>query len=91
MSKQKFRIKITYFKESGKMYLQREVEKEFRDLANEDNPLSLCCMNDVVAWIRGLNGSGSSLPGLNGAWDYYILVDCEDYGYPCLILPRGMQ
>lgn len=81
-----FTILITYFKNTGKLYATEEVDRDFRC-----NDAGNCYMPDVVAWIRGLrdNGDEGPLSGLDCyGWSGYIVVDCE-YGYQCLILPKG--
>ncbi len=84
--KKPFKIAIQYFKESGKLYVSEEVTREFTAC----EPVGCCYMNDVVDWIRECRAS-RSLPGLqSGFWSGYIYVDCPD-GYPCLILPPGVQ
>lgn len=80
----KFTFIITYFKPSGKYYLDTKVEWECR-LCGEHSGVPY--MNDIVLKIRGLRdyGGQSALPGIQGSgWEGFILVDCNE-GFPCLI------
>lgn len=80
-----FTIKITYFKDTGKLYTSAEHTGEF----DACDPDGCCYMLGVKDWVKRLRCEGK-LPGLqSGRWDDgYILIDCFE-GYPCLILPEG--
>lgn len=87
-SKQEFDFSITYFKDTGKFYTDT-LYRWVCATVGGTNPAPTPYMNDIVAHIRGLRGSGSPLPGLIGTdWDGYIVVVHAD-GYPTLILPPG--
>lgn len=89
-TKRRFKITITYFKPSGKLYTTAEVEEEFSDIANysEGATEPVCYMYDVVDWVEALRDQ-AKLPGLqSGKWEGFILVDCPEYGYPHLIKPE---
>jgi len=77
-----FKIKLLYFKPSGKFYSEGTHQGNF-DSCSDGNVLY---MQSVVDWVKSLRNKGP-LPGLSGGWDGPILVDC-DAGYPCLILPE---
>ena len=81
----KFKIKLLYFKPSGKFYSEGEYGHE-QDNTNGLTP-NTCYMAAVITAIRESQIHRTPLPGLIGTWDGPILVDCEQ-GYPCLILPK---
>lgn len=77
-----FTVTVTYFKPSGKCYIQETVTLLLENVGTKSHPT--CDMDEVVTWIKHHRERGS-LPGLhNGIWDGPILVTCEE-GYPCLI------
>lgn len=79
-----FKVEINYFKPSGKWKYEATVEREFRTCGNDGE---LCYMADVCDWFRGLLGK-EELPGLSCKdWDGFVVLDCPEHGYPCLIVP----
>lgn len=84
--KREFKIDLKYFKPSGKFYSEGTYKGEFTDCGTKGHPS--CYMTEVVDEINHKRRSGGPLPGLNGVWSSYILVDCED-GFPVLITPRS--
>src|ERR1700723_3714018 len=88
--KTQFRIKLEYFKPSGKFAYEGEFSEPFQDLGNEHDGAwhPLCYMNAVTDRVREMAAEGK-LPGLSsGRWDGFIRVTCEEYGFPCLIVPE---
>ena len=81
LEKRLFKIKLTYFKPSGKYYAEGELEFAVSVcIGSEGVPY----MQDIFDYVREVRETGP-LPGLSGKWDGPILVDCDE-GYPGLIL-----
>jgi hypothetical protein len=84
----KFKIRIVYFRDSGKFYSSTEVQQEFTDCGPDPEHPS-CYMQEVKDWLKERRKEGD-LPGLarGSKWpDGYIFLDCED-GFPCLLFPE---
>lgn len=60
-----FRVQIDYFKPSGKWYTSTTVDRSCRACGEPGSPgEAVAYTNDLVAWLRGLRDTGSTLPGL---------------------------
>lgn len=87
--KKLFKFRLVYFKDTGKLYTEANVDWAVRYSRHDDSLPPTPYMPDAFAKVRGLRDTGGqgALPGLSGGWDGPILVDCDD-GYPGLILPH---
>lgn len=87
--KAQLKIKLIYFKESGKSYDEAHFWKIFEGCIQPEEAATVVApMYAVCAEVRRLNET-RQLPGLaSGSWDGPILVTCK-HGYPCLLFPRG--
>lgn len=85
--KEKFRIRVQYFKPSGKFYTAEYAEIECHNCVPAGQP-RCCYMDDAVEHIKKIMAekrNGTNLPGLAGpTWEGHILLNCEE-GFPVLI------
>lgn len=84
-----YKFEVTYFKESGKLYISEFFRLEAGNVSPPNAP-PIPHMQTAVDYIKECNLK-AQLPGLqSGKWDGPILVDCDE-GYKCLIIPTSVR
>ena len=81
------KVKLTYFKPSGKYYTDGEFEMEVEDCSKSggDAGKNIPYLYDILAKVRDMNRCGP-VPGLSTNWDGPILVNTEPSCCPALLL-----
>lgn len=81
------KVKLTYFKSTGKYYLDGEFEMDVRDCSIGGGEIgkNVPYLYDIIKEVRKMNKNGS-MPGLYGQWDGPIHITTEPECCPALLL-----
>jgi len=88
----KVKVKLTYFKHSGKYYSDGEFEMEVGDCSSSGGEAGrdIPYLYDVIKEVRCMNVT-EDMPGITGRWDGPIYLTTEPECCPALLLPLDKE